>query len=84
MTSKVITLIRDLTRLKIVFTIESFKPLRIRVFTRRGLMKVQKRLDFRKSMTDDLYEEVSDNFGKEVIRVFFKREVKVKKTRKRK
>ena len=76
-----INVIKDISRLKVVFTIESTKPLSVRVFSRRGLNKVQRNLQMRYNSSDDNYEEVVDYIKDMKIKVFFKKEMKIKKSK---
>lgn len=76
MTNEQINKIRDISRLKLIFTIDSIKPLTIRLFTERGFNKIERIMRLQCESVDDNLKEARDKWLNPKLVAYYKKAVK--------
>lgn len=76
--------IKEASRLKILFTVESTNPLTFRLFTLRGLFKMKRNMDMIGLISDDNKEQIQDRWQNPKVKAYYKKVVKTVKPKRKK
>lgn len=71
MNNKDIRVVKEVSRLKVLFTVEKFGPLTIRAFSIRGYNKIAKNLDLNCDYVIDTKLIYQDTYNKPKLRVIY-------------